>query len=213
MKILVTPLLLLFSVYYLHAQDVPVSYKNDIGFNTTFVFQGIFQSDQTPFSLMYKKYKAEHKAWRFGFDTYFNINKTDTKTSTSTFDDYSSGNFAAVAGLELQKQIDKRWVWYYGGDFVPYITFSNRDSYLDGELFMEEDFNGFGLGFRPFLGIRFDLSPRLYLSAEANITLSYGRRTNYRSFTGNPTPLTDTETSTFTVSASPATGLFLFYRF
>lgn len=213
MKYLITPFLLLFSVCYLHAQDAPVSYQNDIGFNTTFVFQGIFQSDQTPFSLLYKRYRAEHKAWRFGVDTYLNLNKTDSKTSTSSFDDFSSANISMVAGMELQKQIDKRWIWYYGGDFVPYYTFSNRDSYLNGELFMEEEYRSFGLGFRPFLGIRFDLSPRLYLSAEANITLSYGRRKNYRSYVGDPVPNTDTEASNFTLAANPATGLFLFYRF
>ena len=126
MKNLITPFLLLFSVDYLHAQDAPVSYQNDIGFNTTFVLQGLFNSDQTPFSLMYKKYKAEKKAWRLGVDTYMNINKTDTKTSTSNFTDFSSGYVGLVVGLELQKQIDKRWVWYYGGDFLPYYSFNNQ---------------------------------------------------------------------------------------
>ena len=213
MKNFISPFLLLLSVHGLHAQDAPVSFQNDIGFNTTFALQGVFNSNQTPFSLIYKRYSAEKKALRLGVDTYVNINKTDSKTSTSTFDDFSYGYVGLVVGMEFQKQIDKRWVWYYGGDFVPYYSFDVRDSFSNGELFREEENKAFGLGFRPFLGIRFDLSSRLYLSAEANLLLSYGRKKNYVSFVGNSVPLTDTEASSFVLSANPATGLFLFYRF
>jgi len=213
MKNLVTPFLLLFSVGSLYAQDAPVSYKNDIGFNTTFVLQGLINSDQTPFSLMYKRYKAENKAWRLGVDTYVNINKTDSKTSTSNFTDYSSGYVGLVGGMEVQRKIDKRWVWYYGGDFLPYYSFNNQDNFSNGELFYETQYDEFGLGFRPFLGIRFDISPRLYVSAEANVLLSYARWKNYSSFAISPDPSTDTEGTRFIFSANPASGLYLYYKF
>src|SRR5688572_3764749 len=113
MKTFIGPFLLLLSVHCLHAQDAPVTYQNDIGFNTTFALQGVFNSNQTPFSLMYKRYKGEKNALRLGFDTYVNITKTDSKTSTSSFSDYSSGYVGLVAGMEVQNKIDKRWVWYY----------------------------------------------------------------------------------------------------
>ena len=115
--------------------------------------------------------------------------------------------------METQKRIDKRWVWYYGGDFVPYYTFVRQNNYSNGELFWENEFNEFGLGFRPFLGIRFDISPRLYLSAEANIILSYVRTKNYMAYVDDALPTTDTEGTHFVFSANPATGLFLYYRF
>jgi len=213
MKNLITPFLLLLSVSCLHAQDAPVSYKNDIGFNTTFALQGIFNAGDTPFSLMYKKYKAEKKAWRFGVDTYANINNTDSKSSTSNFTDNSYGYFALVTGMEWQKQIDKRWVWYYGGDFVPHYSFNNLDTFSNGELYWEEEYKEFGLGLRPFLGIRFDISPRLYLSAEANILLSYTRTKSYASNVDELIPYRDIEGSRFVFTANPASGLFLYYRF
>ena len=215
MKHLITPFFFLLFVSCLQAQDVPASdtYKNDIGFNTTFALQGVFDSGQTPFSLMYKKYKAENKAWRLGLDTYLNLNKTDSKTSTSNFSDNSSGYIGIVAGMERQNKIDKRWVWYYGGDVVPYYMFNDQNQYNNGELFWENEFKEFGLGFRPFLGIRFDISPRLYLSAEANILLSYARVKNYSGNVNDAIPYTDTEGTHFTFSANPASGLFLYYRF
>src|ERR1043165_8839194 len=110
MKKLFTPflLLLLLPICYLQAQDAPVTYQHDIGFNTTFVLQGVFNAGQTPFSLMYKRYRAENKAWRFGFDGYMNISKVDSKTSTSNFTDNSSGYLGVVVGMESQKPIDKR---------------------------------------------------------------------------------------------------------
>jgi hypothetical protein len=213
MKNFIGPFLLLRSVHCLHAQDVPVSYQNDIGFNTTFALQGVFNSNQTPFSLMYKSYNGEKKAVRLGFDTYVNINKTDSKTSTSSFTDYSSGYVGLVAGMEFQNKIDKRWVWYYGGDFVPFYSFSNQDSYSNGELSWEELYKEFGLGLRPFLGIRFDISPRLYLSAEANVLLSYARTKSFASNVNDPIPFRDTEGAHLVFTANPASGLFLYYRF
>lgn len=215
MKNIITPFFFSLLVTCLHAQDatVPETYKNDIGFNTTFALQGVFTSEQTPFSLMYKNYKAENKAWRLGIDTYVDLNKTDSKTSTSNFIDNSSGYIGLVAGMERQNKIGKGWVWYYGGDFVPYYSFIDQNQFANGELFWENERKEFGLGFRPFLGIRFDISPRLYLSAEANIILSYSRVKNYSANVNDIVPYNDTEGTHFVFSANPASGLFLYYRF
>ena len=215
MKILITPFLLLLFVSYLQAQDAPVpaSYKNDIGFNTTFALQGVVDAGQTPFSLMYKKYRTQDIAWRLGIDTYVSISNTDSKTSTSSFVENSAGYVGTVIGMERQNKIDKRWVWYYGGDVVPYFSFNVQDNFINGELTYESEYKEFGLGLRPFLGIRFDISPRLYLSAEANILLSYARVKNYGANINDPVPFNDTEGSRLNFSANPASGLFLYYRF
>jgi hypothetical protein len=215
MKKLLTPFLLMLSVTFLLAQDAetPPSFQRDIGFNTTFIIQGVLQSNQTPFSLMYKEYTAENKAIRLGMDVYFNINKTDSKTSTSSFSDASSGYMALVIGKEFQRQIEKKWTWYFGGDVVPFFNFNNQDVFSNGELYLESDYQSYGVGVRPFLGIRFNINPRLYLSAEANVALNYGRTKNYLAYTNNPVPATDTKGSSFSFAVSPASGLFLYYRF
>ena len=215
MKLLITPFPFFLFVTYLQAQEAPVpaTYKNDIGFNTTFALQGILTSGETPFSLMYKRYKTETRAWRLGMDTYVNINKTDSETSTSNFIDSSSGYIGIVAGMEHQNRIDKRWVWYFGGDFVPYYSFIDQNQFSNGELLWVNENREFGLGLRPFLGIRFDIGPRLYLSAEANIILSYARVKNYSSNVNELIPYNDTKGTRFVFSANPASGLFLYYRF
>ena len=43
-------------------QEADESYKRDLGFNTSIILDNIFESSQTPFSLMNKKYTADNKS-------------------------------------------------------------------------------------------------------------------------------------------------------
>ena len=70
--------------------------QRDIGFNTTFILQGILQSDQTPFSLMLKKYVAEDKAVRIGIDD------TNGYTGSTAYFNTSAGTLSLAIGKEYQ---------------------------------------------------------------------------------------------------------------
>lgn len=194
------------------AEEVKQSYQRDIGFNTTFILQGIFQSNQTPFSLMFKQYTSEHQAIRIGVDGLFNLNKTDANTSSSSYSNTSYASFSLALGKEFQKPIDQRWTWYFGGDIVPFFSFNDQDFYQNGGRYSTSESGSYGVGLRPFLGIRFNIGPRLYLSAEANVALQYARNKNYLRYEGSD-PYTDTTGNNISFSLNPATGLFMYYRF
>ena len=87
MSKLLTSFLFVLPAAYLFAQDVetPPSFQKDIGFNTTFILQGIFNSGQTPFSLMYKKYTAENRAIRFGANVNLNLNDNSATAYSSSY--------------------------------------------------------------------------------------------------------------------------------
>lgn len=213
-KLLLLSLLMLCCITFLLAQEESQkSFQKDIGFNTTFILQGIFQPNQTPFSLMFKKYTSENQAIRFGIDAFFNLNNSDANTGSSSYSNSSSASLSFAVGKEFQKPIEKRWTWYYGGDLVPFYSFNNQDFFSSGELYSESENNSVGISVRPFLGIRFNINPRLYLSAEANVGLQYAYGKNYLKFGDNNVPNIDTKNNNISFSLNPASGLFLFYRF
>lgn len=212
-KVALFSVILLLNLNFVFAQEeVPQTYHKDIGFNTTFILQGVLQSDQTPFSLMFKKYVAENKAIRIGVDLYLNVDDTNGYGSSSYFST-SVGSFAIAIGKEYQKPIDKRWTWYFGGDSVPFYTFNNQDYYQSGDLNSESESSSVGVSLRPFLGIRFNLNSRLYLSAEANVGLQYAYKKNMLQYVDSTDPIVDSQTNNFSFTTNPASGLFLYYRF
>jgi len=213
-KILLLSVFIACCANQLFAQDDgSQTYTRDIGFNTTFILQGILQSGQTPFSLMFKKYTAENKAIRIGADVFFNLDDTNANSGSTYYFNNSAASVYLAIGKEFQKPIDKRWTWYFGGDVVPFYTMANQDYYALGTLNSESENNSVGVGLRPFLGIRFNLNPRLYLSAEANLGLQYAYRTNTIQYTDTSEPTVDNENNNISFSMNPASGLFLYYRF
>lgn len=213
-KVALLSILILLNLNFVLAQDEdPQILKRDVGFNTTFIVQGILQSDQTPFSLMFKKYVAENKAIRIGVDLFFNLDDTDGYPGSTTYFNASAGSFAIAIGKEYQKPIDERWVWYFGGDSVPFFAFNNQEQYQNGNLYSESESSSVGVSLRPFLGIRFNLNSRLYLSAEANVGLQYAYQKNMVKYADTADPYVDSQSNNFSFTMNPASGLFLYYRF
>jgi hypothetical protein len=197
-----------------NAQEGNGSYTKDLGFNTYFVLRGILETDQTPFSLMYKKYKSETKATRLGISLSGYHYKTSGDNSTN-YVDQSSISLALSFGKEFQKNLDDRnkWIWYYGGDIIPNITYFNQDYYINNDKYQETTIKGFGLSARPFLGIRWNLNPRLYIAAEASASLGYSFRKNDSKLVNPETILQDTKSNNLGINMNGASGIFLFYRF
>lgn len=213
-KVTLLSVILLLNLSFVFAQEeVPRTFQKDIGFNTTFILQGILQSDQTPFSLMLKKYVAEDKAIRIGIDFSFNLDDTNGYPGSAAYFNTSAGTLSLAIGKEYQKPIDKRWVWFFGGDSVPFFTFNNQDYYQNGDLNSESESSSVGVSLRPFLGIRFNLNSRLYLSAEANVGLQYAYQKNMVQYADTVEPYVDSQSNNFSFTMNPASGLFLYYRF
>ncbi len=214
-KFTIGSLLMSFCYCFAYAQEDTVSmYRHDLGFNTTFILQGIFNSSETPFSLMYKTYKKEGKATRYGLEVSFNLDDNKPENNSSYYTNTSSGSFDFVFGKENQNHItNTRWVWFYGGDLIAFYRFSTFDSYQNNELYDENEFKSYGIGIRPFLGIRYNINERLYISAEASLRLNYARRENFVKNVNQAEAYRDTKGDNVSFSLQPASGIFLFYRF
>ncbi|MBN8652982.1 MAG: hypothetical protein J0L67_16230 [Cytophagales bacterium] len=200
-----------------YSQDLPdlKNYKYDIGFNTNFIFNGIFSSGSTPFEIMLKKQKTSNKAFRFGGNIYVN-SSTSTGANYSGYTEGSNYTLRAFVGKEKQEQISKYWIFYYGSDLgVSYLY--NYNGYANNSIISNEstiyDIGGF---LTPFLGIRFQINERIYIATEASLQATYAKRfANWKTYDGNGDLDTETknEFNNFSFNLRPAAGIFFFYRF
>jgi hypothetical protein len=165
---------------------------------------------------MYKTYTSEHKATRFGLSISAGVNKNNTAAGNTGY--YSNGqqvNLSLNLGREFQVALPKNWTFYYGGDLQPLFSLYNRDDFQSYAKYYSHRYWNAGLGLRPFLGMRYNVSERLYVAAEAGLTLSYAyNKTQDRNLPQNaPTTENDTHGYSFALNTQSAYGIFLFYRF
>ena len=213
-------------------QDLPdlKAYQKDIGFNTNFIFNGVFNSggNGNPFDLMLKKQKTATSAVRFGTSINFNTSN-DLSYYQSNYNEFILYNFSISLGKEFQKQINKRWIFYYGVDVAPFIAFTQMKYYiqdsntpnLEYHLESQNSTNTYGLKVIPFLGIRFAINERLYVGTQANLFLSLNRKDVTKKSVDNSTSSPgaynyySNQKSFYegTVNITPASGIFFFYRF
>ncbi|MBY0432880.1 MAG: hypothetical protein K2U26_02095 [Cyclobacteriaceae bacterium] len=179
------------------------SVKNHIGFNTAFLFSNIFQTspNASPFTIMYKRQVKGSQAIRFGAGMLLSTRNSKQSNSSTISENFS--NFQLSIGKEFQKILDKHWMWYWGGDVTGTYAKSTSDSPV-------QESTTYGAILRPFLGVRFDINPRLYLSTEAYLDLTYVTTTRTQTNSG---ATTDSSSDGFSFGTAPAAGIFFFYRF
>lgn len=212
MKNFSVPVILLTISFLSNAQDDQNPFSRDIGFNTNFILSGIFESDQTPFSVMYKKYTSQNKATRLGLSISAQFNNTSGDIATN-YNNTSATDLSFSWGVELQKSLSKHWVWYYGIDVIPSVSYYKINYFSGGNKYQDYRTIGGGISGRPFLGIRFDINPRLYLAAEASASLWY-IYTSTKATAYNPEEvIQNTDTNNIGLRMRGASGIFLFYRF
>ena len=93
---------------FVAAQETLKAIKNDIGFNTNFILNGIFNSGSNPFSFVYKRQLTEQRAWRSGVSFNVNINSISGQPTN-----YSQQTFYSInpsIGKEWQLSLSKRWI-------------------------------------------------------------------------------------------------------
>ncbi len=216
MKTIITFLLLLVATYSF-SQELPdlKAYSKDIGFNTNFLLNGVLNSYGSPFDIMLKKQKTSNSALRFGLLMFTDL-RTNTYQSSSSYQQNDYYSFSLSVGKEKQHQINKRWIFYYGGDVAPFYQYYKDSYYYTNQLNNENLNNEVGLRLSPFLGIRFQINDRLYVATEAKLQVSYSRKeTSWKSY--DPANNVFNETSqgfnNVRLLALPATGVSIFYRF
>jgi hypothetical protein len=196
------------------AQDEP-DFKHDIGINTFIVLNGILETSQTPFSLMYKTYNAQNRATRLGVDLSINLyNSKREQTMNAKTDqrqDYATISF--VVGREFQRGIAKKWILYYGGDLVPQYSFSSMTREENDQEVNTRESRTYTLNARPFLGIRFNVAPMLYLSVEASAYLGYSYSSTSDNYVNPDFIDTEDRSKSLNLGTNPVTGIYMYYRF
>ncbi len=211
-------------------QELPdlKKYNKDIGFNTNILLSGILYSGGSPFDLMLKKQKASNTAFRFGISIYAAASNDVNVYNQQGYNQYSNYNLSISVGKEIQKQINKRWIFYYGTDLAPFINFNQRKNYSQNNppnqsyyLFNQNNTITYGLRLIPFLGIRFDINERLYIATQINLICSFNRKeasqklVDANSISSN-NYIYNSSTRSFnegSLNLNPASGIFFFYRF
>lgn len=211
-------------------QDLPdlQKYSKDIGFNTSILLNGILYSGGSPFDLMLKKQKTSNTAFRFGVSIYASASNDINVYNQQGYNQYSNYNLSISVGKEIQKQINKRWIFYYGTDMAPFINFNQRKNYAQNNppnqsyyLFNQNNTITYGLRLIPFLGIRFDINERLYIATQINLICSLNRKeasqklVDANSISSN-NYIYNSSTRSFnegSLNLNPASGIFFFYRF
>jgi hypothetical protein len=207
-KILLTIFALTIATGCLFGQDVTPSYQKHIGFNTNIILNGIFQSGATPFSFMYKKQSSENKALRLGSSVHFNIEDVNQGIQKQRLQSFS---FEFSIGKEVQKSISQRWVWYGGGDVIPlYSTLTNEQIDTGLPAIQKNSQSIFSLTASPFMGIRFNIAPRLYVSTEASLFMSYRKQNSTNEVLNSKL---ESNSDRFTLGINPATSIYFFYLF
>lgn len=215
-KILSSLFLISFSLLVCAQEVNPPDYKRDIGFNTTFLFQGIFQSSSTPFSFLYKRYKSENSVFRIGAD--ISVNLTNTRIDTIS-DQHANERYLSASitlGKEIQKRLSNKWIWYYGFDLVPRVSLSKYENHYHNynfpQSYRSHSSTSYSLSARPFLGIRYDISSRIYVAAEANASMTFLFAKTLEQQHNPKEVLKDFENLSMLFAMNPASGIFIFYR-
>jgi hypothetical protein len=202
-------------------ESLPWTYRHDVGFNTNIIFQQIlpyYSPPVTPFTLMYKRYSSENTAWRYGLTVQLNLNNsrgtsTTTQAPNSYYNVLNSVNVSFGVGREIQNHLTQKWVWYYGADLIPGYNYYRNDAYAPVQTKTQSNYSkGCSIAARPFMGLRFDIHPRLYVSTEFSCNLTYANtKTTNQVF--NPDSSSENSNKTFTLTVTPASAIFIFYRF
>lgn len=193
------------------------SLRREIGFSTQIIFDNIFESSGSPAELMLKKRKGENSWMRYGIRAYYSSNESvDFNNSSSQ----SSFSLSPSVGIEKRVDLSSSWQFLYGGDASISYSYLERDHKNinrndASEWLREYESTTYGGMLRPFLGISYFITPRLYVATEASIQLSLSKVQHW----GNDVDYNNIaiqyseDTWNKAVVMSPASAIFVYYRF
>lgn len=197
----------------------PLQYKNQLGINASYFisqfinFDGYGYNEYPPYMLTYRRI-CEPGNIRVAIGAEYNSEEVESRYDyDSTIYTNVDYNFAVTAGWEWDVAVSKRWWIYYGADLGTYMLFENNeaDNFSDGYAEATES-KDIRLSVGPFVGIRFDLTPRISLTTETSLKVYHGAVDVHRSFTPSsadypalPDETEPTVKSTFTTYLPPYT--------
>ena len=198
----------------LQAQENQKEIKNNLGFNTNVIFNGLLNTGGGQYNLMYKRETSANHAIRYGLT--FGVNLISESGMNPNYSTNNNYNFSPSVGKEWQISVSKKWIWYYGADIRLNLSGSTIESYTNSIKSSRQQTDRYGISFNPFLGIRYAISDRLYLATEANLSISYASQ-KIKNLTcdvnGLSTVTQDYSNQLYNAGTGSAVGIFVFYRF
>jgi hypothetical protein len=163
---------------------------------------------------MMKKQKSTNTANRIGLSLYADLSN-NSYTGSQYYNQQDQYEISLSFGKERQNQITKNWIFYYGGDLEPFYRYYQQQYYALNQLSSNYGNSDVGVRAAPFMGIRFQINERLYISTESRLLLSYSRKKIFDKTydNGNQVSERNNHFNNFRFQVSPASGIFLFYRF
>ncbi|WP_276498709.1 hypothetical protein [Pontibacter litorisediminis] len=182
--------LLLCLAQFVNAQttDTP-SYKHHFGIVASPTLQKVFTSNTSlPVGLVYKRQGSGNGMFRSTFIGSQNSYSQSTAVSYSTSDIERTAkgfNVQLTGGYEWHVPLNNKWLLYYGAEAGPNYGWSNSES-LDaynnsnehGTISYSQQYRTFGAIIRPFSGIAYQVTDRLYIATETAIVASLYRSKN-----------------------------------
>lgn len=189
MKTKITLLAILLCLcHFVQAQktDSTTFYRHSLGITVNPIYIEPFTAKHPiAYGLLYRYQHEEDKAIRAGVTVAY-----ESKHYVTTLIPHPAPQdtlitttlFQFVIGHEWQYQLSRLFSVGYGLDMSPYMVYRRYalDNILIGENVilheqLDRKFKTIGVNLQPFLNLRLELSPRLYLVAECKASLGYSR--------------------------------------
>lgn len=197
--------------------------KNEIGIDITPFIKTILDFGGNGgygnnYQISYKRFFGKNKAFRLGAGGM--IYHKQEKQSQSAYQSSHLGKastFRTRIGLEWRNPFAKRWLFYYGGDFVAaYQHNSNKTTYSSssGISYEFEDVSNttiWGLG--PVIGFEFALNSRLSLSTEGSLYFMHSHTKENLSNPDEPDSYQKKTNKSSSVNIHVPLSLYINYRF
>lgn len=198
--------------------------RHEIGFGLNIILGPVFNSSSVPLDFMYK-WGKENSLFRAG-TSFSYANSTSLNRDLENKERYSAISTRVFLGKEWREEITEQWVLNYGADIMlNYYDMAIKNEYTykesEGTFDLLKNRRG-GLGFRPFIGLLFQLNKRFVVGTEASFqagvekfhhsttryTLVNGQKSN-----DHPSMENNIDGWNFHFRTQPASNIFVYYRF
>ena len=203
------------------SQSDSLAVRQEFGFGLNVVFGPIFSSSPVPLDFTYK-WGNEKILFRTGTSLSYR-NSTTLSADLRGEERNTFINTKVFVGKEWREALGAQWLLNYGADInLSYFERVNKreSSYIESERALYiSTYEGGGVGFRPFIGLLFQLNKHVIIGTEASFQAGvekfYDSVERYTLIDGQKSDVnTNNEDGwNFNLGTQPASNIFVYYRF
>ncbi len=198
--------------------------RYSVGINLQSGLETLISPNTSSIDLILRKQVGKYNALRYGLSVVANAYNTIYEDSSAAVNTYAVG---LSLGYEWQTLISHRWKLYYGADIGIGRELDSRKEnsrvyrYLsDDDLFTDINYSitRAHLNLLPFVGFRYNITPRMFLSTELMLVGQYSRtKVTYDQIQRSSTSLFGASIQAtehqFFANFQPYSGIFFHYIF